>query len=154
MSMIVQPIPHSCLSWLAGWQDTKHKKILCPNQIIQSKYGLSYCISFADILRRYQCLKQYFHWQKLLAKQFVVLCLLYDCLTYLGHLGWSKTNRIISICVVLPKVAEASWGGLIALRYCQWLCQQTSNGNEALMESEIQGSTYFEWNQRKWKQRD
>jgi hypothetical protein len=50
-------------------------------------------------------IKDHLHWQCLLVKPSAIATL--DC-TCLGHLGQCNTDRIISIWVVLPKVAKAS----------------------------------------------
>ncbi len=43
--------------------------------------------------------------------------------TCLGHLGWCDTNRLIYICVTLPKMEKADMGGVITAleygRFCQ-----------------------------------
>ncbi len=52
--------------------------------------------------------------------------------TCLGHLGWCHTDRIISMCVVLPLVAKASAirvavAGVIVLSF--------ANGNAAFVKA-------------------
>jgi mannitol-specific phosphotransferase system IIBC component len=43
-----------------------------------------------------------------LAKSSAVSCREYATLTHIGFLGWHDTNRIISICVMSPKVVKVS----------------------------------------------
>ncbi len=48
------------------------------------------------------------HWRRWLAKLWVTATPNSHYCSYLGHLGWCDTDRIISIFVVPPKVAKAS----------------------------------------------
>ncbi len=62
--------------------------------------------------RQVVCAEDHLHWRCLLSKLSATVTL--DC-TCLGYLGWRDIYRIISIYVVLPKVAKASKYWLLLL---------------------------------------
>jgi hypothetical protein len=60
------------------------------------------------------------HWASLLTKPSAIL---HHCLTCLGHLRQCNTDRIISIFVMLPKVAKVSSNMAVAVAVascCRW----------------------------------
>jgi hypothetical protein len=63
------------------------------------------------------------HWPSLLAKPSAIL---HHCLTCLAHLTQCNTDRIISIFVMLPKVAKARSHVAVAVAvifFCHWYYQ-------------------------------
>ncbi len=54
------------------------------------------------------------HWWHLLAITPAPATSIFTCL---GHLGWRDTDRIVSIYVMLPKVAKASTVGTVTWQY-------------------------------------
>ena len=77
-------------------------------------------------------LMDHLHWQCLLAKESATL----DC-TCIGHLGRRDTDRIISIYVVMPKVAKASIRVTVACHCRQhYRLKYIANVHEPLLTSE------------------
>jgi hypothetical protein len=89
----------------------------CLGAHLQSFLRMIFCHNFLEAFKN--ILMDHLHWRHLLAKLSATATRI--C-TFLGYLGWHDTDRIISIYVVPPMVANSSTMVTVTCHCCQWLC--------------------------------